>query len=147
MNVGVGNLVADFLIPCSPARVHDATGGPKMEARGLSFTLAQEPRDFQVWGQISLSNDGVLIVDGNKLYMPPGAPRKDVLRQMHEGHCGYGKTARFLYYWPSMKYDIGAMIDRCEACQQLQSKQNGRTIHRNVSELPNGTDFRRSLPC
>ena len=47
MNVGVGNLVADFLIPCSPARVHDATGETKMEARGLSFTLAQGPRDFQ----------------------------------------------------------------------------------------------------
>ena len=55
--------------------------------------------------------------------MPPGAPRKDVLCQLHEGHCGYGKTlqtARSLYYWPSMKYDIEAMIDRCEACQQLR---------------------------
>ena len=55
--------------------------------------------------------------------MPPGAPRKDVLHQLHEGHCGYGKTlqtAKTLYYWPSMKYDIEAMIDRCEACQHLR---------------------------
>ena len=77
----------------------------------------------QVWGQLSLTNDGVLIVDGTKLYMPPGEPRTRILRQLYEGHCGYGKTlqtARELYYWPSMKYDIRAMVDNCEACQILR---------------------------
>ena len=77
----------------------------------------------QVWGQLSLSDYGILIVDGTKLYMPAGEPRSRVLHQLHEGHCGYGKTlqtARELYYWPSMKYDIRAMIDRCEACQLLR---------------------------
>ena len=76
-----------------------------------------------VWGRISPSDDGVLIVDGVKLCMPPGAPREDTLRQLHECHCRYEKTlqtARFLYYWPSMKYDIRAMIDKCETCQQLR---------------------------
>ena len=75
-----------------------------------------------VWGRISLTDDGLLIVVGDKLYMPPGA-REDTLRRLHESHCGYGitlQTARTLYYWPSMKYDIRAMIDKCEACQQLQ---------------------------
>ena len=55
--------------------------------------------------------------------MPPGEPRTRILRQLHEGHCGYGKTlqtARELYYWPSMKYDIRAMVDNCEACQILR---------------------------
>ena len=55
--------------------------------------------------------------------MPPGSLRKDVLHQLHEGHCGYGKTlqtARDLYYWPSMKHDIRIMIDKCKACQQLR---------------------------
>ena len=77
----------------------------------------------QVWEKISLTNEGVLIVDGSKLYLPPGHPRKTVLSQLHEGHCGYGKTlqtARSLYYWPSMKYDIKTMIDNCEPCQQLR---------------------------
>ena len=77
----------------------------------------------QVWGQLSLPDDGILVVEGTQLYMPPGAPRMPVLQQLHEGHCGYGKTlqtARDLYYWPSMKYDIRNMIDSCEACQQLR---------------------------
>ena len=76
----------------------------------------------QVWGRISLSNDGVLTVDGDKLYLPPGA-RKTALHQLHESHCGYGKTlqtVRSLYYWPSMKYGIRNIVDNCEACQQLK---------------------------
>ena len=90
--------------------------------------LADIPADHparrlkQVWDQISLTNEGILIVDGCKLYLPPGIPRKNVLAQLHKGHCGYGKTlqtARSLYYWPSMKYDIKTMVDNCETCQQL----------------------------
>ena len=86
----------------------------------------------QVWHRISIAEDGILIVDENKLYLPPEA-RKDVLQQLHEGHCGYGKTlqtARSLYFWPSMKYDIKHMIDRCEPCQQLRpSKPLDPLIH------------------
>ena len=77
----------------------------------------------KVWGQLSLSDDGILVVDGTQLYMLPGAPRTRVLQQLHERHCGYGKTlqtARDLYYWPLMKYDIRNMIDSCEACQELR---------------------------
>ena len=76
----------------------------------------------QVWDRLSITDEGVLIVDENKLYLPPGS-RKKVLQQLHEGHCGYNKTvqtARSLYFWPSMKYDIKDMIERCESCQQLR---------------------------
>ena len=76
----------------------------------------------QVWHQISLTTDGIILVDGDKIYLPPGA-RANTLQCLHEGHCGYGKTiqtARSLYYWPSMKQDIRNMIDNCEACQQLR---------------------------
>ena len=86
----------------------------------------------QVWHRISIAEDGILIVDENKLYLPPEV-RKEVLQKLHEGHCGYGKTlqtARSLYFWPSMKYDIKHMIDRCEPCQQLrQSKPLDPLLH------------------
>ena len=80
----------------------------------------------QVWERVSLSDDGIILVDGNKLYLPPGSVRITTLKQLHESHCGYGKTlqiARDLYYWPSMKYDIRKIIDKCEACQILRSSK------------------------
>ena len=84
-----------------------------------------------MWGDISLTNDDIIMV-GNKIYMPMGA-RKHTLHQLHKGHCGFGKTlgtARELYYWPTMKYDIKDMIDRCEACQKMMpSKPIESFIH------------------
>ena len=94
-------------------------------------------RPKQVWGRISISED-ILIVDGNKLYLPPGS-RKDILRQLHEGHCGYHKTlqtARSLYFWPSMKYDIKAMIDTCEPCQRLRPSKPVEPFIQTVAEFP-----------
>ena len=76
----------------------------------------------QVWHRLSLDENGIIVVDGNKLYLPPGS-HKNALSQLHEGHCGYSKTlqtARSIYFWPSMKLDIRAMIDNCEPCQQLK---------------------------
>ena len=93
----------------------------------------------QVWEQISLTNDGILIVDGTKLYMPPGNPRKEVLVQLHEGHSDYEKTlqtARSLHYWPSMKYDIKAMIDKCEPCQQLRPSNPVEPFVKTTEKFP-----------
>ena len=76
----------------------------------------------KVWHRLSLEEDGIIVVDGDKLYLPPGS-RKDALSQLHDGHCGYAKmlkTARSIYFWPSMKYDIRAIVDNCEPCQRLQ---------------------------
>ena len=102
------------------------------QCRELSNLPENHParRLKQVWGRISLSDDGVLIVDEDKLYLPPGA-RKKVLHQLHESHCGYGKTlqtARSLYFWPSMKYDIRNIVDNCEACQQLKPSKTLRKL-------------------
>ena len=76
----------------------------------------------QVWHRLSLEENGIIVVDGNKLYLPPSS-RRDALSQLHEGHCGYAKmlkTARAIYFWPSMKYDIRSIVDNCEPCQRLQ---------------------------
>ena len=86
----------------------------------------------QVWDCISKSEEGLLLVDGSKIYIPAEA-RKDTLNALHEGHCGFNKTlntAREIYFWPSMKHDIKAMIERCEACQSLRpSKPTEQFIH------------------
>ena len=74
-----------------------------------------------VWETVSMTDDGIIMIDGSRIYIPSGA-RKDILHQLHKGHCGYGKTLQTawkLYYWPSMKYDIRSLIDNCEKCQQL----------------------------
>ena len=76
----------------------------------------------QVWHRLSLDENGIIVVDGDKLYLPPGS-RKNTLSQLHESHCGYAKTlqtARSIYFWPSMKHDIRAIVDNCEPCQSLQ---------------------------
>ena len=86
----------------------------------------------QVWDQLSVTSEGILIVNGHQIYMPAGA-RKHVLQMLHRGHCGYAKTlatARRLYYWPSMKADIRTLVESCEACQQMRpSKRLEPFIH------------------
>ena len=92
----------------------------------------------QVWERISLSEDDVLIVDENRLYLPSGA-RRDVLQQLHEGHCGYNKTvqtARSLYFWPSKKYDIRVMIDKCEPCQNLRPSKPVEPLVQTIAKFP-----------
>ena len=44
------------------------------------------------------------------------------MHQLHKGHFGFRRmleTARELYYWPAMKYDMKEMIDKCEECQKM----------------------------
>ena len=40
----------------------------------------------QVWDRLSITDDGILVVDGDKIYMPPGA-RKGTLQELHKSHC------------------------------------------------------------
>ena len=45
----------------------------------------------QVWNSLSKSEEGLLLVDGSKIYLP-SETRRETLRTLHEGHCGYNKT-------------------------------------------------------
>ena len=92
----------------------------------------------QVWDQLSLTQEGLLIIDGTKLYVPPDA-RKGILAKLHEGHCGYSKTlqtARALYFWPSMKHDIRNQVDKCESCQQLRPSKPMEPLITTVADFP-----------
>ena len=110
------------------------------QCRELSSLPEDHPaqRLKQIWGRISLSDDGVLIIDEDKLYLPQGA-RKRVLQQLHESHCGYGKTlqtASSLHFWPSMKYDIRNIVDNCEACQQLKPSKPFQPLLTTEAKFP-----------
>ena len=49
-----------------------------------------------------------------------------VLEELHEGECSnhiksqslYIKALRLGYYWPTMKADAKALVQRCERCQK-----------------------------
>ena len=77
-----------------------------------------------VWDQVSIQ-DGLLVVDGHKLFVPQKA-RKNILEKLHIPHCGITKTrqaAADLYYWPGMSTEIKNMIDTCELCQVTRPSQ------------------------
>ena len=92
----------------------------------------------QVWNSISRSEEGLLLVDGSKIYMPE-ATRQATLDALHEGHCGFHKTlrtAREIYYWPSLRQDIMAMVTRCEACQSLKPSQPVEPFIHTTAQFP-----------
>ena len=92
----------------------------------------------QVWDKISMTDEGILTVDGDKIYLPPSV-RQTTLQDIHKGHCGYSKTlqtARKMYYWPSMKHDIRTMIDKCEACQRLLPSKPSETLINTTADHP-----------
>ena len=111
-----------------PTRIIESANGCQAyakisEALRQGRKLAELPNDHptrrlkNVWHQLLRTEDGVLMVDRDKIYMPADA-RKDTLQQLFKGHCGYGKTletALSLYYRLTMKHNIRVMIDNCEA--------------------------------
>ena len=124
--------------------------GAFQQGRSLTDLPEDNParRLKHVWGRISLSDDGVLIVDGVKLCMPPGAPREDTLRQLHECHCGYEENF------------TNSQVPLLLALNEIWHQSNDRqvrglltaatqqahwTFHHDVRQLPHGTDFCRFL--
>jgi transposase InsO family protein len=73
----------------------------------------------------TLANTGVTItVCRNEVTIPPIDIRETILQENHAsaigGHKGVSKTYRRIrdkYYWPRMKNDIQAYIQRCRNCQ------------------------------
>ena len=119
------------------------------QGRRLSDLPVDHParRLKQVWGQISQLDNGMLLVDGDKLYLPPGA-RADTLHQLHEGHCRYRKTlqtARALYHWA---FDETRHQDHDRQMRGLpaaEAEQTCRASHHDIGQLPYGANFRRSV--
>ena len=99
-----------------------------------SIEAGHEPQKGQFysnWNQLSVlrrKTDDVplLVVDGKKLFVPPGA-RPELLRRLHRAHAGETKTlrtARASYFWPNMANEIRQMVRTCSACQKLRPSQS-----------------------
>ena len=75
-----------------------------------------------VWHELSLSEEGLLIIGGKRLYIPIAA-RAIILADLHKGHCGFKKiweTAKPLFFWPDIRNNIKQLTDTCEPCQALR---------------------------
>ena len=79
-----------------------------------------------IWHDLSVDMETDLILIGNRRIFVPTAAIKQLLKLLHQGHCGFTKTynlARELYYWGGMRNDISQMIDNCTACQNTRPSQ------------------------
>ena len=85
---------------------------PDHPARGLR----------EVWHELSVSEEGLLIVGGTRMFIPVPL-RAGILKLLHKGHTGLQKTwatAKSLYFWPHMRSHLQQEIDKCEPCQALK---------------------------
>ena len=74
---------------------------------------------LEVWKNLSMMNDSLLVVDNKRIFVPKGSRRR-VLDLLHESHCGLAKTfasARERFFWPGLKNDVANVVNTCEACQ------------------------------
>ena len=91
-----------------------------------------------VWHLFSLTEEGLLIIDPHRLYIPISS-RPDILKTIHQGHCGIQKsweTAKQLYYWPTLKNDLKQLIDRYVPCQRMRPSLPKEPIITTMAEYP-----------
>ena len=77
-----------------------------------------------LWGRISIFDDTLLVLDGNRIIVPKQM-RSKILDLLHISHSGITKTrqsANQLYYWPGINSCIKTLIDSCEACQEIRPR-------------------------
>ena len=77
-----------------------------------------------IWDEIS-TDGNLLIVDNRKIIIPKSC-RQEIIKKLHKGHGGMErtyKTAKDIYYWPSLKNDIKIFVDACVECQTFKPSQ------------------------
>ena len=93
---------------------------------------------LNVWQSLSLSEEGLIVVDGSKIFIP-STYRPKLLQELHAGHGGIQKTvqtARSLYFWPDMKNQIKQMVDKCEPCQRVRPSLPIEPLIESTAEYP-----------
>lgn len=96
--------------------------------------LVQEGKSRQFW-----LKDGLLMLKGNRLYVPKGGDlRRQLLKECHDslwaGHPGWERTFALLkqgYYWPQMRDDVEGYVRTCLICQQdkVDRRQQAGLLH------------------
>ena len=92
-----------------------------------------------VWDDLSIYEDGKLILYLTDRIFVPRTDRKRILELLHRGHSGIVKTrqlARQLYYWPGLNNDIKQMVNTCPACFELLPQQQPLPLIQTDSKCP-----------
>lgn len=72
----------------------------------------------QVWEKLSVSKDGLILYDADKIVIPRPCQSR-ILDIIHTSHAGIAKSREFArqrFYWPRMGEMIKDKIERCEEC-------------------------------
>ena len=78
---------------------------------------------LSVWGELSALDEGLLCVDGKRIFVPLSC-RRMILDKIHEAHPGITRmyrTARVNYFWPGLKNDVANVVNVCVPCQRHQA--------------------------
>jgi hypothetical protein len=91
-----------------------------------------------VWEQISLFDDSLLVLDGQRIVVPRNA-QKRILKLLHIPHAGINKTkmnAKRFYYWPGMNNDIKQIVGNCHVCQEKLPSQRREPLVQTFAKGP-----------
>jgi len=84
-----------------------------------------------------------LVLKEEKIYVPEGVLRVEVVRRHHDtavgGHGGRWKTTELVgrnYWWPGMTKEVAKYVEGCNLCQR----------HKNRAEAPAGKLMPNSIP-
>ena len=92
----------------------------------------------------TLNEEGKLLYDRNRLCVPKGPLRAQILYNHHDapisGHQGIERiyaAVHDLFYWPKMNADVRNYVKSCETCQRVKASQQlpGRLLQ--PLETPN----------
>ncbi|UYV75139.1 hypothetical protein LAZ67_12002608 [Cordylochernes scorpioides] len=94
-------------------------------------------RYWNIKDELSIHED--LVLRGTKIIIPESI-KKQVLKQIHEGHLGITgctKKAKDSIYWAGMSKDISDMVENCKTCIATErDKQKQPLMLKEIPELP-----------
>jgi integrase-like protein len=97
-------------------------------------TLQGQPVDKKpptsLLAHYSLGHDGLLRYDQDRICIPQGPLRAQILHDHHDapiaGHQGIERTyasIHRLFYWPRMNNDVRDYVKSCDSCQRIKASQ------------------------
>ena len=81
----------------------------------------------EIWHDLSVDVETDLILVGNRRILVPNNAIKQLLKLLHQSHCGFTKTynlAHELYYWGGMRNDISQMIGIAQPVRAQDHRNN-----------------------
>ncbi|CAD6922683.1 unnamed protein product [Tilletia controversa] len=119
--IGISSPISGFLLDVKTATPDTS------EFKLLSDTSTSRTRSQHNHLRGLLLQDGLIVKDNNRLFVPSEQLRLQVLREHHDaplgGHLGTDKTLATInrnYYWPGMDDMVRKYIKTCDLCQRIK---------------------------